>query len=157
MSDLTSLPHQLHAKKFQCRAIIETPKGSRNKFDYDPDSNLFALGGLLPEGMMFPFDFGFIPSTLGDDGDPLDILVQMDAPTHVGCLIDTRLIGIIKAKQTEDGETEKNYRLLGVAVHSYNHEGLSSIDDLNKSLLKQIEEFFVSYNKQRESYRDWRS
>ena len=148
--DLTSLPNQLDAKKFHCRAIIETPKGSRNKFDYDPDSNLFALGGLLPTGMMFPFDFGFIPFTLGDDGDPLDILVLMDAPAHVGCLIDVRLIGVIKARQSEKGETEENCRLLGVSIHSYNHEGLSTIDDMDRSLLKQIEEFFVSYNKQRE-------
>ena len=66
MADLSSLPNQLDAKKGTCRAIIETPKGCRNKFNYDPDSNLFELGGLLPEGMMFPFDFGFIPSTLGE-------------------------------------------------------------------------------------------
>ena len=59
------------------------------------------LGGLLPEGMMFPFDFGFVPSTLAEDGDPLDILVLMDAPAHVGCLIEVRIIGIIKAQQTE--------------------------------------------------------
>lgn len=84
MSDLTTLPHQLDAENGTCRAIIETPKGFRNKFDYDPESNLFMLGGLLPEGMMFPFDFGFIPSTLGDDGDPLDILVLMDAPRTSG-------------------------------------------------------------------------
>jgi inorganic pyrophosphatase len=85
MADLSSLSNQLDAKKSTCRAIIETPKGYRNKFDYDPNSNLFMLGGLLPEGMMFPFDFGFIPSTLGEDGDSLDILVLMDAPAHVGC------------------------------------------------------------------------
>jgi hypothetical protein len=83
MADLTSLPHQLDAKKAVCRAIIETPKGCRNKFDYDPDSNLFMLGGLLPEGRMFPFDFGFVPSTSGQDGDLLDLLVLMDAPAHV--------------------------------------------------------------------------
>src|SRR6266850_1500926 len=135
MADLTSLANHLDTKNVQCRAIIETPKGSRNKFKYDPESELFKLGRLLPEGMMFPFDFGFIPSTLGDDGDPLDIMVLMDAPAHVGCLIDVRIIGIIKAKQTEDGETETNNRLLGVAVHSYNHQDLSSIDDVNKSLL----------------------
>ena len=75
MPDLTSLPLQLDLKKCQCKAIIETPKSFRNKFDYDPESNLFMLGGLLPEGMMFPFDFGFIPSTRGDDGDPVDILL----------------------------------------------------------------------------------
>ncbi|HUE01738.1 MAG TPA: inorganic diphosphatase [Bryobacteraceae bacterium] len=149
MADLTSLPHELDDKKCTCRAIIETPKGSRNKFDYDPDSGLFMLAGLLPEGMIFPFDFGFIPSTLGDDGDPLDILVLMDAPAHVGCLMDVRIIGIIKAEQTQDGKTESNDRLLGVAVHSYSHENLETIDDVNKTLLSQVEEFFISYNKQR--------
>src|ERR1700694_2819748 len=149
MSNLSTLPSQLDPKKCTCRAIIETPKGCRNKFDYDPDSGLFMLGGLLPEGMMFPFDFGFIPSTLGDDGDPLDVLVLMDAPAHVGCLINVRIIGIIQAKQTEDGKTERNDRLLGVAVHSYDHEDLHSIDDVSKTLLDQVEQFFVSYNQQR--------
>ena len=149
MSDLTFLPAQLDAKTHICRAVIETPKGCRNKFDYDPDSGLFKLGGLLPEGMMFPFDFGFIPSTLGEDGDPLDIMVLMDAPAHVGCLIEVRIIGIIMAEQTQDGKTETNDRLLGVAVHSYDHEDLESIGDVSKTLLDQVEEFFVSYNKQR--------
>src|SRR5437667_1962567 len=149
MAELTSLPPQLDAKKCVCRAIIETPKGCRNKFDYDPDSGLFMLGGLLPEGMMFPFDFGFIPSTLGDDGDPLDILVLMDAPAHVGCLIDVRIIGIITAEQVDEGKTESNDRLLGVAVHSYDHEDLQSMSDVSKTLLEQLEEFFISYNKQR--------
>jgi inorganic pyrophosphatase len=149
MADLTALPHRLDAKKGTCRAIIETPKGCRNKFDYDPESNLFKLGGLLPEGMMFPFDFGFIPSTLGEDGDPLDILVLMDTPAHVGCLIEVRLIGVIFAEQTEDGKKEANDRLLGAAIHSYEHEHLTTINDVSKTLLSQLEEFFVSYNKQR--------
>src|SRR6266853_6415967 len=149
MADLPKLSPQFDRKKCTCRAIIETPKGSRNKFDYDPESGLFKLGGLLPEGMIFPFDFGFIPSTLGEDGDPLDIMVLMDAPAHVGCLIEVRIVGIIEAKQTEDGETESNDRLLGVAIHSYDHEDLQSIDDVSKTLLSQVEEFFVSYNKQR--------
>jgi inorganic pyrophosphatase len=149
MADLTTLSNQFDPKKGTCRAIIETPKGCRNKFDYDPESNLFMLGGLLPEGMMFPFDFGFIPCTLGEDGDPLDILVLMDAPAHVGCLIEVRLIGVISAEQVEDGKKETNDRVLGVAIHSYDHEHLETIDDVSKTLLLQLEEFFVSYNKQR--------
>jgi inorganic pyrophosphatase len=149
MADLSTLSPQLDPKKSTCRAIIETPKGCRNKFEYDPDSGLFMLAGLLPEGMMFPFDFGFIPSTLGEDGDPLDILVLMDAPGHMGCLINVRIIGIIEAQQTQDGKTESNDRLLGVAIHSYDHEGLESIDDVSKTLLDQLEAFFISYNKQR--------
>src|SRR6202451_3084474 len=149
MADLTSFPNKLDSKQLHCRAIVDTPKGRRNKFNYDPESNLFKLGGLLPEGMMFPFDFGFIPSTLGEDGDPLDIMVLMDAPAHVGCLIEVRIIGVISAQQVEDGKTETNDRLLGVAVHSYDHENLKSIGDVSKTLLDQVEEFFVSYNKQR--------
>lgn len=149
MSDLTLLDNNLNPAERTCRIVIETPKGFRNKFAYDPDSRLFMLKGLLPEGMMFPFDFGFVPSTLGEDGDPLDIMLLMDAPAHVGCLVDVRVIGIILAEQTQDGKTESNDRLLGVAIHSYNHQGLTDIGDVDKTLLDQVEEFFVSYNKQR--------
>ena len=147
--DLTALPHELDEKRRTCRAIIETPKDRRNKFAYDPDTDLFELGGLLPEGMEFPFDFGFVPSTLAEDGDPLDVLVLMDAPAHVGCLLEVRIIGVIAAEQTEKGKKKTNDRLLGVAVHSYQHENLKTIDDVSKTLLSQVEEFFISYNKQR--------
>ncbi len=150
MADLIAFPNRWDRKKGQCCAIIETPKNRRNKFDYDPESDLFKLGGLLPEGMMFPFDFGFIPSTRGGDGDPLDVMVLMDEPAHVGCLLDVRVIGVIEAKQTEeDGKTETNDRLLAVAIHSYQHQHLSTLDDLNPSTLVQLEQFFVSYNKLR--------
>jgi inorganic pyrophosphatase len=107
------------------------------------------LGGLLPEGMMFPFDFGFVPSTLAEDGDPVDIMVLMDAPAHAGCLIEVRIIGVIEAEQAEDGETERNDRLLAVAIHSYDHEDLQTIDDVSKRLLNQVKAFFISYNQQR--------
>ena len=150
MSDLTALPNQLDTKKGECRVIIETPKGKRNKFDYDPDSNLFMLGGLLPEGMMFPFDFGFVPSTLADDGDPIDIMVLMDAPAHVGCLIDVRIIGVIEAKESSEEGMERHDRLLGVAIHSYDHEDIETIEDVSDTLMSQVEQFFVSYNKQRD-------
>ena len=149
MANLTSLPLHLDAKKCICQVIIETPKGSRNKFDYDPVSGLFKLGGLLPEGIMFPFDFGFIPSTLAEDGDPLDVMVLMDAPAHVGCLIEVRIIGIVNAEQTQQGKTKTNDRLLAVAIHSYDHQDVMTIDDVSKTMLDQVEEFFVSYNKQR--------
>ena len=149
MANLTESPNKWDAKKRECKAIIETPKGRRNKFDYDPEYRLFALGGLLPEGLAFPFDFGFIPATLGDDGDPLDVMILMDEPAHVGCVLDVRIIGVIEAVQTQDGETRGNNRLIGAAVHSYSHENVSSINDVNKSILDQVEEFFVSYNKSR--------
>ena len=113
MADLTTLPNELDTKSHVCRGIIETPKGFRNKFDYDRDSGLFMLGGLLPEGMMFPFDFGFVPSTLGQDGDPLDVMVLMDAPAHVGCLMEVRIIGVITAVQEQHGKSETKRPVAG--------------------------------------------
>src|SRR5579872_6969192 len=115
------------------RVVVETPRGSRNKYSYDPECDCMQLSTVLPEGMVFPYDFGFIPSTLGEDGDPLDILILMDAPAHVGCLIEVRVIGIIQAEQSQGSKTETNDRLLGVAIHSYDHEDLESIDDLSKT------------------------
>lgn len=147
--DLANLSHQLDKKKHECRVVIETPKGRRNKFDYDPNLQAFTLGGLLPEGLSFPFDFGFVPSTLADDGDALDVMILMDEPAHVGCVLTVRLIGIMEAEQKQNGKTTRNDRLIAVAVHSYSHENLQSISEINKSLLDQVEEFFVSYNKSR--------
>ncbi|MFL6209258.1 MAG: inorganic diphosphatase [Pyrinomonadaceae bacterium] len=126
--------------------IIETPQGSRNKFNYDGERGLFKLGGVLPAGAVFPFDFGFVPSTLGGDGDPLDVLVLMDEPAFAGCLVLTRLIGVIEAEQTEKGETERNDRLIGVAAKAHNHKGVRSLGQLNENLVDEIEHFFVSYN-----------
>jgi inorganic pyrophosphatase len=131
----------------EINVIIETPQGSRNKFDYDEEHGLFKLGGVLPAGASFPFDFGFIPSTLGGDGDPLDILVLMDEPAFTGCLVAARLIGVIEAEQTErDGETTRNDRLIGVAADAHAHSDVYSLEGLNENLLDEIEHFFVSYN-----------
>jgi len=96
--------------------VIETPKGSQNKLAFEPRYRTFVLTGVLPAGAVFPFDFGFVPSTRGDDGDPLDVLVLMDAPVFPGCVVPSRLIGVIEAQQLEDGKTEKNDRLLAVAA-----------------------------------------
>ena len=94
----------------QLNVIIDTPKGSRNKFKYDPALGLFKLSHLLTAGMVFPYDFGYIPSTRGGDGDPLDVLVLMDEPVFVGCLVAARLIGVIEAEQTEQGKIQNNDR-----------------------------------------------
>lgn len=126
--------------------IIETPKGSQNKFAYEPDLGMFVLKGVLPAGAVFPFDFGFVPSTAGEDGDPLDVLVLMDAPAFVGCLVHTRLIGAIEADQTEGTTTERNDRLIAVASKSITHRSLQELHDVNLDLVGQIEHFFRSYN-----------
>jgi len=126
--------------------IVETPRGSRAKIDYDPERGLFQLSKLLPRGAVFPFNFGFIPSTRGEDGDPLDVLVLMDEPLTTGCLVTCRLLGALKAEQTEDGETVRNDRLIAVVEACQAHEEVRSVNDLNKHVLKDIEHFFVSYN-----------
>lgn len=130
------------------RVVIETPKGSRNKYNYDPDCDCMDLATVLPAGMSFPYDFGFVPSTLGEDGDPLDILVLMDCPVVPGCLIKARPIGAIEAKQKETGKDwQRNDRLIAVAVHCQTHQTAKSIGDLPPHLVTEIKEFFVNYNR----------
>ena len=126
--------------------VVETPKGSQNKYVYDPKLHVFELSGVLPAGAVFPFDFGFVPSTIGNDGDPLDVLVLMDAPAFAGCVVHCRLIGVIHAEQTEQGETVRNDRLIAVAVKSLTHKSLEDLSDVSQDLVGQIEHFFVSYN-----------
>lgn len=128
------------------QVIIETPKGSRNKYAWDTDQQVFALKKVLPEGMVFPHDFGFIPSTEGQDGDPIDVLVLMDRSAFAGCLVKSRLIGVIEGEQTEEGKTERNDRLLAVAQSSHTHSNIHSIKDLNEELLKEIQNFLINYH-----------
>ena len=135
-------------EKGYVHVIIETPKGSQNKFDYDPKTDAFCLSKTLPMGTVFPFDFGFIPETLGQDGDPLDILVIMEEPAFPGCLLKARLLGVLEATQTsKDGIKIRNDRLVGVSDCSILYGSIKNINDLNKSMISEIENFFIDYNK----------
>jgi inorganic pyrophosphatase len=130
--------------------IIDTPKGSHNKYRYDEQKQLFRLSHVLPSGAVFPYDFGFIPRTRADDGDPLDVLVLMDEPAIVGCLIEVRLIGVIEAEQQEPGRAaERNDRLIAVAVQSHDHDDVSDLTQVRPGRLDDLEHFFVAYNQQR--------
>lgn len=134
-------------KKRRWRIVIETPKGSHNKYKYDEELGLFVLSGVLPEGMMFPYDFGFLPQTRGEDGDPLDVLLLMDQPAFCGCVVPSRLIGVIEARQTErDGKTQRNDRLVAVPVKCRTYSDCRSLADLNIHRREEIKAFFVSYN-----------
>ena len=130
-------------------AVVETPMGSRNKFKYDEKLGFYKLSSVLPQGMMFPHAFGFVPSTRAADGDPEDVLIIMDEPTFSGCVVPTRLLGVIEAEQTEDGKTERNDRLIGVAATSRDFSDVQSVADLNDNMVKEIEQFFVNYNKEK--------
>jgi inorganic pyrophosphatase len=127
--------------------IIETPRGCRTKYTYDEETGLFKLKKLLPAGMVFPFDFGFIPSTRGGDGDPVDVLIITDESLFPGCLVKARLIGGLKAQQVGKGKTERNDRLLAVPVLPNGNDAPRSVQDLGEKLLCYIKEFFFSYQR----------
>lgn len=130
------------------RAIIETPKGSRNKFAYDPQQRSFTLSRVLPAGMVFPLDFGFVPNTMAPDGDPVDVLVLMEEPSYPGIALSVRLIGILEGEQTEeDGQKSRNDRLLSVAVATQDYADIVRIEQIPQRFLSQIEEFFANYHR----------
>jgi inorganic pyrophosphatase len=127
--------------------IIETPKGSAFKYTYEPKKHLFKLTKVLPAGMTFPFDFGLIPDTKGEDGDPLDMIVIAEFESFAGCIMDCRVIGGIKAEQTErDGKTLRNDRFIGIPVVSQLFAEINSTEDLPKKIIDQLEAFFKNYN-----------
>jgi inorganic pyrophosphatase len=127
--------------------VIETPKGSRNKYAFNRDLGAFELRKVLPRGMLFPYDFGFVPSTKGDDGDALDVLLLLDEPAPMGCVTRARAIGAIEAEQREDGKGwVRNDRLVAVATHAHLHGNAKSLKDVNPRVLDEIEAFFHQYN-----------
>jgi len=129
------------------RVVIETPKGSRNKFAFDPDEQVFQLKRVLPSGMEFPYDFGFVPSTKADDGDPIDVLVLMDEPAFPGCVLSCRPIGVIEGEQGEGKKTERNDRVVAVQRDAHDWADIRTINDLGKQFRRELEEFFVNYHK----------
>ena len=144
--NLTKLPHKLDADRATCRVMVETTKGRRSKLDYDKKSGVFRLKSLLPEGMSFPLDFGFVPSTSCDDGDPLDAMVLADEAIPTGTLLDVRLIGVIEAEEVEDGRTERNDRLITVSCISRLYADLENIADLEKRFTDNLIQFWTNKN-----------
>jgi inorganic pyrophosphatase len=127
--------------------VVDTPRGSRNKYKYDEQTGLWRLSKVLPQGMSFPYDFGFLPSTRGEDGDPVDILILMDERAFPGCVVPGRLIGVLEAEQTEGGKTIRNDRLVAVVETPYNPAEYHSLDEVSGQRLDEVEFFFVSYNR----------
>jgi inorganic pyrophosphatase len=128
------------------QVIIETPKGSRNKFAFDEKQRVFELKKVLPAGMTFPHDFGFIPGTLAEDGDPVDVLVLMDEPAFPGVLVKGRIIGVIEGEQGNKKKTERNDRIVAVEKGNHSYADIKVIDDLGQKFLRELEDFFVNYH-----------
>lgn len=128
------------------QVIIETPKGSRNKYAFDSEQEVFQLKKVLPAGMAFPYDFGFVPSTKAEDGDPVDVLVLMDEPAFPGCLLKCRVVGVIEGEQSEKKKKERNDRVVAIELENHSYARVKHVKDLGKKFVRELEEFFVNYH-----------
>ena len=126
--------------------VIDTPRGSRNKYKFDETDGVFRLSRILPSGMSWPGDFGSIPRTRAPDGEALDCLVLVEEPSFTGAVLPVRLIGVLHALQTEQGREIRNDRLVGVPETSVNPARVRSLAELGDTYLHELELFFVHYN-----------
>jgi inorganic pyrophosphatase len=126
--------------------IVETPKGSQFKYKYDPKKEWFTVHKALPVGLIFPYDFGFIPGTKGDDGDPLDVLIMSEFSFIQGSMLECKVIGSMKAEQTDKEETIRNDRIFVYPDLKGFYPVYNSMEDIQKEKLKEIESFFIYYN-----------
>ena len=124
------------------QVVIETPKGSRNKYAFDPEQKVFELKKVLPAGMAFPYDFGFVPRTKAEDGDPTDVLVLMDEPAFAGCVLKCRLVGIIEGEQIEGKERLRNDRVVAIEKENHSFADIQHIGDLGEEISAGAGDFF---------------
>ena len=123
------------------RMIVEIPKGSSNKFEYDEPTGLFRLDRVLYSPMHYPGDYGFIPGTLADDGDPMDVLALMQEPTFTGCLYKVRPVGILNMKDQQEGDQ----KILAVPMNNPRYEEIHTADQIFPHVRREIEHFFSIY------------
>jgi inorganic pyrophosphatase len=132
----------------EINVVVETPKGSRVKYSYDKKRGMFIVSKVLPEGSVFPYNFGFVPGTLAADGDPLDVLVLNEEPVVSNTLLCVRPLAVIKATQTEEkgAKPVRNDRVVGQAVGKESPLEMRKLK-LDKAMVKEISAFFENYNK----------
>lgn len=144
------LPHQLDLSQFNCQAIVEAPAGSRAKVYYDAESHGFRIGKFLPLGMAFPLDFAFIPSTLGGDGDPVDLLILPEVPLPVGAIVKVRILGVLEAEQFKPNKRpRRNDRIIARLVESKLFAKVQQLDQLGETFVNELGEFFHTYKRLR--------
>ncbi len=124
--------------------VIETPKESRVKFKLDPETEDYIFDRVLPPGMRFPFNFGFVPNTRAEDGDPTDVIVVLDELLFPGCVVECRALGVIRAEQTEDGGTNRNDRIVAAPIKD--RGAPVSMDDLPNGFVADAARFFATYH-----------
>jgi inorganic pyrophosphatase len=137
--DLSKIPAQ--PKAGLINVLVEIAGGSKNKYEFDKDINAFALDRVLYASVKYPFDYGFVPNTLADDGDPLDGLVIMDEPTFPGCVIAARPIGMLE--MIDGGDRDE--KILCVPAKDPRYAEVKSLKDLSPHRLEEVAEFFRTY------------
>jgi inorganic pyrophosphatase len=143
MVDLLKLP--VSNDDGDIHVVVETTRGSAAKLEYDPDLEVFTLSKALMLGLTYPYDWGFIPSTKGEDGDPLDALVLHDVATAPGLVLKCKIIGVLEVLQSEKGKKAiRNDRLIAVPRDSHREKADKDARDLPKPMRQEIEKFFVA-------------
>ncbi|MFN5856333.1 MAG: inorganic diphosphatase [Pseudanabaenaceae cyanobacterium] len=137
--DLKLIPPQ--PKSGILNVLIEIPDGSKNKYEFDKDLNAFALDRVLSSSVQYPYDYGFVPNTLADDGDPLDGMVIMDQPTFPGCVIPARPIGMLI--MVDGGDLDE--KILCVPAKDPRYTNVKTLADIAPHRLDEIAEFFRTY------------
>jgi inorganic pyrophosphatase len=137
--DLSRIPAQ--PKPGLLNVLIEIPAGSKNKYEFDKDLNAFALDRVLYSSVQYPYDYGFVPNTLADDGDPLDGMVIIDQPTFPGCVITARPIGMLE--MIDGGERDE--KILCVPAKDPRYNQVQSLENISGHRLEEIAEFFRTY------------
>ena len=140
MTNYLALPAGKRAPD-EVNAVIEIPRGQTNKYEYDKELHVFRLDRNLYSPVHYPGDYGFIPSTLSDDGDPLDVLVLVDAPSFTGCVMTVRPIGFLEMMDQGQGDE----KVLAVGINNPIYKDVREYDELYPHLLREIEHFFSIY------------
>lgn len=132
------------------RTVVEIPKEASNKYEFDATLGLFKLSRTLYSPMHYPGDYGFIPGTIAEDRDPLDVLVLVQSPSFTGCLFYVRPIGVLDLMDGEDHD----HKILAVSIHDPRQNEILSIDDVSTHVRREIEHFFGIY-KELENKKTW--
>jgi len=130
--------------------VIDTSKATPFKLKFDEKSQVFLVHKAMPLGFVFPFNFGFLPSTRGGDGDPLDVLLLTDFILPTGAVILGKLIAVLEAEQEDRKGKQRNDRLIAIPVEATSHEPMLPVVEFSRSLKKAVSEFFVKYNELQE-------
>lgn len=142
MPNLLNLP--TFAQDGDVHVVVETPRGSRAKFAYDPNLEVFSLTKSLLTGLTYPYDWGFVPSTRADDGDPIDVMMVHDGASFPGLVVTCRVIGVLQIEQKAKHKSERNDRLFAVPRRSHAEKALGHVRDLTRPIQEELEKFFIA-------------